>query len=164
MLYKYPAGARSPTRSCVEENRRRSRGEPEFELLDTGIFDDDRYFDVFDRIRQGRSPDDILHADHGSQPRPEAATLHVLPQLWFRNTWSWERDAPHGHAGSMADPCGRRGTTRQLGALCPYRGRWTAHDLCSARTRRTSSGCSDAHRDRGLLQGRHSCDTWSAAT
>jgi len=64
---------------------------PEFELLDTGVFQDDRYFDVFAEVRQSR---DRRHSDpdHGTFNRgPDAATLHLLPTLWYRNTWSWGR-------------------------------------------------------------------------
>src|SRR5690242_6254231 len=91
MLYKYPHRAFPYTR-LVEENRRRGKDQPEFELLDTGIFDDDRYFDVF--VEYGKaSPDDILMCVTVHNRGPEAATIHVLPQIWFRNTWSWKPDA-----------------------------------------------------------------------
>ena len=88
-LYKYPQGE-FPYAALVEDNRERGKHDPEFELLDTGVFDDDRYFDVVGRVRQGR-PDDILIRITVANRGPETATLHLLPTLWFRNTWSWGR-------------------------------------------------------------------------
>jgi hypothetical protein len=72
----------------VEENQRRSNTEPEFELADTGAFDEDRYFDVFAEYAKA-SPNDILIRVTVANRGPEPATIHVLPTLWFRNTWSW---------------------------------------------------------------------------
>src|SRR6187200_704122 len=89
-LYKYPQGE-FPYRDLVETNRRRSREEYEYELLDTGIFDDDRYFDVFVEYAKA-DPDDILVRISVHNRGPEAARLRVLPTLWFRNTWSWGED------------------------------------------------------------------------
>ena len=86
-LYKYPQ-AEFPYAVLVEENRRRSRKDPEFELLDTGVFDDHRYFDVFVEYAKS-SPNDILIRVTAANRGPEAATLHLLPTVWFRNTWSW---------------------------------------------------------------------------
>ncbi len=91
MLYKYPQREYPYTR-LVEENARRGPEEGEFELLDTGIFDDDRYFDV--EVEYAKATvDDILMQITAHNRGPEAATLHVLPQVVFRNTWSWDRDA-----------------------------------------------------------------------
>jgi hypothetical protein len=89
-LYKYPHRA-FPYRQLVEENRQRTRRDLEFELLDTGIFDDDRYFDVLVEYAKA-SPDDLLIRITASNRGPEAAALHLLPTLWFRNTWSWEHN------------------------------------------------------------------------
>jgi len=89
-LYKYPQRA-YPYSDLVETNRKRSREEFEHELLDTGVFDDDRYFDVFVEYAK-ESPEDILVRITVHNRGPEAARLHVLPTLWFRNTWSWGRD------------------------------------------------------------------------
>src|SRR6516162_9487941 len=86
-LYKYPQ-AEFPYDRLVEENRRRSRREPEFELADTGVFDQGRYFDVFAEYAKA-SPNDILIRLTVVNRGPEMATLHLLPTLWFRNTWSW---------------------------------------------------------------------------
>ncbi len=86
-LYKYPQAA-FPYERLREENRRRSRQEPEFELADTGVFEGSRYFDVFAEYAKA-SPDDLLVRLTLANRGPEAARLHVLPTLWFRNTWSW---------------------------------------------------------------------------
>jgi hypothetical protein len=86
-LYKYPQAA-YPYSNLVETNQRRTRQEFEYELLDTGIFDEDRYFDVFVEYAKA-SPEDILIQISVANRGPEPATLHLLPTLWFRNTWSW---------------------------------------------------------------------------
>ncbi len=64
----------------------------EFELLDTGIFDDDRYFDIVDRVRQGGRPKTSASASRRSTAGHAIAALHLLPHLWFRNTWAWGRE------------------------------------------------------------------------
>ncbi len=90
-LYKYPQGE-FPYRDLVETNRGRSREEFEYELLDTGVFDHDRYFDVFvEYAKEG--PEDVLIRITAHNRGPEAARLRLLPTLWFRNTWSWGEDA-----------------------------------------------------------------------
>ena len=86
-LYKYPQAA-FPYTDLVETNRRRSRHEMEYELLDTGVFEQDRYFDVFVEYAKA-APEDILIRITLCNRGPESASLHVLPTLWFRNTWSW---------------------------------------------------------------------------
>ena len=86
-LYKYPQGA-FPYEKLVAENRKRSRRDPEYELLDTGIFDDDRYFDVFVEYAKA-APDDIIILISAVNRARDPATLHLLPTLWFRNDWSW---------------------------------------------------------------------------
>jgi hypothetical protein len=91
-LYKYPQGE-FPYKDLVETNGRRSREEFEYELIDTGIFDQDRYFDVFVEYAKG-GPEDILIQITVHNRGPEAARLHLLPTLWFRNTWSWKEGAP----------------------------------------------------------------------
>ena len=89
-LYKYPHGE-FPYARLVEENRKRSKRDLEFELINTGIFDENRYFDVFVEYAKG-GPDDILIRLEAFNRGPEAAELHLLPTLWFRNTWSWGLD------------------------------------------------------------------------
>ena len=88
-LYKYPQAA-FPYEALVQENGRRTRRDPEYELMDTGVFDGDRYFDVFCEYAKG-APDDLCIRITVANRGPEAATLHVLPTLWFRNTWCWGR-------------------------------------------------------------------------
>ena len=102
-LYKYPQAA-FPYGDLVETNRRRSRAEPEYELLDTGIFAENRYFDVFAEYAKA-SPTDILIELTLCNRGPDAAELHLLPTLWFRNVWTWWPDRPRpalaaaSHAG-----------------------------------------------------------------
>jgi hypothetical protein len=93
MLYKYPQ-REFPYSQLVEENRRRGKDQPEYELLDTGVFDDDRYFDVFVEYAKA-GPEDLLMQVTIHNRGPEEAVLHLLPQLWFRNIWSWKGEKPH---------------------------------------------------------------------
>ena len=88
MLYKYPQAA-YPYERLLEENRRRSLQENEFELIDTGVFDGNRYWDVFVEYFQA-SANDLLAQITIHNRGPDQAELHVMPQLWFRNTWSWD--------------------------------------------------------------------------
>ncbi|MBI3606604.1 MAG: glucosidase [Nitrospirae bacterium] len=90
-LYKYPHAA-FPYAQLVEENRRRGRNRPEFELMETGVFHEDRYFDVFVEYAKA-APDDILIQIHVVNRGPEAAPLCLLPTIWYRNTWAWGLDA-----------------------------------------------------------------------
>ena len=90
MLYKYPQAA-FPYGRLVEENRRRTREQPEFELMDTGIFDEDRYFDVFIEYAKADMEDILIKITVHNRGK-DAAALHVLPTAWFRNTWSWGND------------------------------------------------------------------------
>ncbi|MCE7933207.1 MAG: glucosidase [Chlorobi bacterium CHB2] len=98
-LYKYPH-AEFPYQRLLEENRRRGKADPEFELDDTGIFDEDRYFDV--EIEYAKADvEDILISITATNRGPDPATLHLLPTIWFRNTWTWGRDTwekPRLHA------------------------------------------------------------------
>ena len=103
-LYKYPQAV-FPYNNLVETNRRRSREEFEYELLDTGVFDEDRYFDVFVEYAKA-DPEDILITITVHNRGPEAATLCLLPTLWFRNTWSGGKEETkpvlrEGKAGSI---------------------------------------------------------------
>jgi hypothetical protein len=129
MLYKYPQAA-FPYAQLVEENRRRGRSASEYELIDTGVFDDDRYFDTFVEYAKA-APEDILIRITIVNRGPQCAELDLLPTLWFRNTWSWAPaspgsprprlsclDAPEpSYTAILADP--------RAGAQSPYDGaRW----------------------------------------
>jgi hypothetical protein len=91
-LYKYPQRA-YPYADLVDTNRKRTRAELEYELLDTGAFADNRYFDVFVEYAKA-SPEDVLIRITAANRGPETAPLHLLPTLWFRNTWSWWSEPP----------------------------------------------------------------------
>src|SRR5437762_3276744 len=103
MLYKYPQ-REFPYAALVCENARRKGDphQPEFELLDTGVFDDDRYFDVLVEYAKA-SPNDILMLVTVHNRGPEDATVHLLPQLWFRNTWSWKSNGVKPQVSASRD-------------------------------------------------------------
>jgi len=86
-LYKYPQ-AEFPYARLAEENRRRTRQDPEYELLETGVFAENRYFDVFVEYAKATTEDILIRIEVFNRG-PEAAALHVLPTVWFRNRWSW---------------------------------------------------------------------------
>src|SRR3954447_3918083 len=88
--YVYPQAA-FPYERLIDENAARTRADPEFELLDTGIFDDDRYWEITADYAKA-TPEDILLRIHVRNAGPDTATLELLPTLWFRNTWSWGID------------------------------------------------------------------------
>ena len=100
-LYKYPQ-REYPYNDLVQTNRHRSRDQFEYELLDTGVFDDDRYFDVFVEYAKA-DPEDVLIKISIHNRGPEAAQIHVLPTLWFRNTWTWEEGVPKPMLGQVRD-------------------------------------------------------------
>ena len=103
-LYKYPQSA-YPYRELVERNRSTSRADLEYELINTGVFDGDRYFDVFvEYAKEG--PEEILVNVTVCNRGPEAAAVHVLPTLWFRNTWSWGDGGPKPLIRSIKSPRG----------------------------------------------------------
>ena len=112
-LYKYPQ-AEYPYRDLVETNKHRSREEMEYELLDTGIFDENRYFDVFVEYAKA-DPEDVLIKVTVHNRGPEPAQIHVLPTLWFRNTWTWE-------AGQEPKPVLTRGSQEAIKASHPTLG------------------------------------------
>jgi hypothetical protein len=101
MLYKYPQ-AEFPYARLVAENRARTRHEPEFEIYDTGIFDEGRYFDMTVEYAKA-SPGDILMRITVVNRGPDEATLHLLPQLWARNMWSWTTDIPRARIRLHSD-------------------------------------------------------------
>ncbi len=141
-LYKYPQRA-YPYEDLVQTNRGRSKLEPEYELLDTGIFADDRYFDVFVEYVKA-SPEDILIRVTAENRGPEAATLHVLPTLWFRNVWSWSAGAPKPELREVPGDEGDKNHQRLTPPTSANAGyAWRATCPCSSqRTRPTTSGSS----------------------
>ena len=119
-LYKYPQ-APYPYQQLIDENRARGGTGPEFELLDTGIFDEDRYFDVFVEYAKAGA-DDICIRIEAWNRGPDEAVLHLLPQLWFRNIWAWGETrrrepaiwgggATKGHVSLIADDTDADGLT-----------------------------------------------------
>lgn len=105
-LYKYPQGE-YPYGDLVGTNRRRSHDDFEYELIDTGVFNDDRYFDVYVEYAK-ETPEEILIRISVSNRGPEPATLHVLPSLWFRNTWTWWPDSLKPVLRQVPGPAGMR--------------------------------------------------------
>ncbi|MEZ5355342.1 MAG: glucosidase [Bryobacteraceae bacterium] len=107
-LYKYPQ-REFPYAALVAENQRRGRGDREYELADTGVFHENRYFDVTVEYAKA-SPDDILIRITAANRGPDAATIHLLPTVWFRNTWSWGHGSPKpamwlaGHSIEIDEP------------------------------------------------------------
>ncbi len=119
-LYKYPQRA-YPYADLVETNRNRSRHDFEYELLDTGVFADDRYFDVFVEYAKA-TPEDVLVRITVENRGPEPAEIHVLPTLWFRNTWTWWPGPPRPHLKEV-EAKGKKG--RLVAASHPELGeRW----------------------------------------
>jgi hypothetical protein len=116
-LYKYPHAA-YPYESLISTNRRRGKTDFEYELVDTGVFDDDRYFDVFVEYAKAAPEDVLIHVtalNRGSAP----ATLHLLPTLWFRNVWSWDGG---GTVRPALRQVARDGTGRIVAAAHPELG------------------------------------------
>lgn len=111
-LYKYPQ-SEFPYERLIVENRNRSKLEREFELMDTGVFDDDRYFDVFVEYAKA-DVEDVLIKITAANRGPEAASIYLLPTVWFRNTWTWNGHEPH---------CTLRGDTDVIEVDCETPGR-----------------------------------------
>jgi hypothetical protein len=121
-LYKYPQRA-FPYDDLVAENRRRGRDAPEYELLDTGVFAGDRYFDV--EVEYAKvSHDDIMIKISVTNRGPQTATLHLLPTLWFRNTWAWGRDERRPRLRDEEATGGERARVRWVRATHPDLGEY----------------------------------------
>jgi hypothetical protein len=116
-LYKYPQ-AEFPYARLVEENRRRGKLEPEYELIDTGVFDDDRYFDVFVEYAKA-DVEDILVRVSVVNRGPETATLDLLPTLWLRNTWSWQSNGEKPQLRRVKCPGNPQSAIRNPQSDCP---------------------------------------------
>jgi hypothetical protein len=120
-LYKYPQAA-FPYANLVDTSRGRGRHEQEYELLDTGVFDSDRYFDVFVEYAK-ESPEDLLIQISMHNRGPEAAELHLLPTLWFRNLWSWHGSPERPNVRDISTAAGQRvieATDAKLGKCYLY--------------------------------------------
>src|ERR1044071_9526444 len=117
-LYKYPQ-AEYPYAQLVEENRRRGKDQAEFELLDTGIFDDNRYFDVFVEYAKAGIEDICIRFTIANRG-PEAADIHLLPTLWFRNTWSWYEGRTKPSLAFDATSGAIRAQEREIGTYWLY--------------------------------------------
>jgi hypothetical protein len=140
-LYKYPQ-AEFPYGDLIATNKQRTKLDMEYELLDTGIFNSDRYFDVFVEYAK-QSPEDILVQVSVANRGPEPATIHILPTLWFRNTWTFWEGTPKPSLKQMKRKNGwsrsRRHTSTWVTAICIAR---DPPRFCSRRTRQTTSGFS----------------------
>ena len=151
-LYKYPQAA-FPYADLVETNRRRSKDEMEYELLDTGVFKDDRYFDVFVEYAKD-GPEDILVRITAANRGPDAAELHILPTLWFRNNWaSWiaesNRATKNQTSRRSRQPRARVQLPRRI--RCWMNSSFLAKAMCrcfSPRTKQTTNGFSPGKRTR----------------
>jgi len=118
LVYKYPQRA-YPYSNLVDTNRGRNRRDPEYELLDTGVFDDDRYFDVtVEYAKQG--PEDLLIQITVANRGPETAALDLLPTLWFRNTWSWGAEEPRPQLSTATDADGNAAVRAHHSRLGEY--------------------------------------------
>ncbi len=131
MLYKYPQAA-FPYEWLLQENKRRNREQPEFELMDTGLFDQDQYFDVFVEYAKADT-DDILVRITVCNRGGQEASLNLLPTLWFRNTWSWGYDGytPCIMSSNNGNICIEH---RQLGELTLHVEQLTQHLYCDNET------------------------------
>lgn len=88
-LYKYPQ-KKFPYEDLVKENARRTREDTEYQILDTGVFDENRYWDIYiETAKETDDPDELLFRVTAWNRGPDPAPLHIIPQIWFRNTWSW---------------------------------------------------------------------------
>jgi hypothetical protein len=128
-LYKYPQ-AEFPYAQLVDQNRRRGKHDPEFELIDTGVFDENRYFDVVVEYAKA-TPEDLLIRLSATNRGPEPANLYLLPTIWFRNTWSWTKDAIKPVLATSSD--GRAGQSCSLKTKPILAGCTTCRGQCSAK-------------------------------
>lgn len=93
-LYKYPQKA-FPYEDLIKENAKRSKEDKEYQIIDTGVFDEDRYWDIFiETAKEENDPDELLFRVTAWNRGPDPAPLHIVPQVWFRNTWAWGIEPP----------------------------------------------------------------------
>ena len=139
--YHYPQKA-FPYEGLRQVNGGRSKTEPEYELLDTGVFDQDRYWIV--EVHYAKAdPTDLLVSIQCTNAGPDAAPLHILPTAWFRNTWSWDVDAPKPELSAPGPPRSRFGIRSWASSSWwqPMPRMGPALRSCSATTRRMIGGC-----------------------
>jgi len=134
MLYKYPQGE-YPYDQLISENAKRGKSQTEFELIDTGLFDQDRYFDVDVKYAKAGAQD-ILCRITITNRGPETAQIHVLPQLWFRNTWSWFHNAKRPILERMGESVLARHETLGMRFILTAPTKY-----CFARTKPTAPRC-----------------------
>ena len=138
--YHYPQAA-FPYEELRRENGRRGKLDPEYELLDTGVFDGDRYWIV--EVHYAKAdPGDVLMSVQVTNAGPDPDTLHVLPTAWFRNTWSWDVDSPRPGLEGTGEGSVVRGDDRVLEGL-----RWTVRTLRATNARIEHWGFHDRRRD-----------------
>ena len=140
LLYRYPQAA-FPYEQLVAENARRGRDEREFELADTGVLAENRFFDV--TITHAKaSPDDVLLSVTAANRGPDPAPLHLVPQLWFRNTWAWGRDDRRSNSSAPTTQASVSLHTTTSSATTAW-SRPVALESCSATTRPMPSDSSE---------------------
>ena len=161
--YHYPQ-AEFPYADLVAENGRRGQREPEYELMDTGVFDDDRYW-VVDVVHAKTDQDDLLMEISVTNAGPDAATLHVLPHLWFRNTWSWDEGTARPELRATGpDRVSVHHLSVRRARLGGRRRRPTARcRTCSSATTRPTPGASSARPTRLRSRRTASTTTWLPA-
>lgn len=116
-LYKYPQ-REFPYQDLIDESARRSRLEREYQILDTGVFDEDRYWDIFiETAKEGDDEEELLFRIIAYNRGPEPAPLHIMPHVWFRNTWAWsdENSAEEKPSIEKADPLTAKSKHSKLG-------------------------------------------------
>ena len=115
-LYKYPQ-KKFPYEDLVEENGRRGKADREYQITDTGVFDEDRYWDIFiETAKEADDPDELLFRVTAWNRGPDPAPLHIIPHVWFRNTWSWGREAADQKPSiQVHDETAAKSTHRSLG-------------------------------------------------
>ncbi len=165
-LYRYPH-AEFPYEQLREQNARRTRADREYELADTGILEENRFFDVTVTYAKA-APDDITIVIEATNHGPEQATLHLLPQVWFRNTWAWGRDQRRPTLRRLDPPSLIAGNVRAVECEHAFLGRWVlaaegAPDvlLCENETNavalfgveRNATACTKDGIDRHVVQG-----------
>ena len=157
-LYKYPHAA-FPYDDLIQNNAQRSRHDYEYELIDTGVFDEDRYFDVVVEYAKS-SPEECFVQITVTNRGPESAPIHLLPTLWFRNTWTWWPDKGKPPLAAATGPAAARASSRRPTPSSAIAGctAMARRRCCSPRTRPTPSGSSTCPTRRAYVKDAfHAC-------